>query len=215
MTKITLKFPVGIFSHEELAQFNKTDKLKILPAYKEAIANKVIVSMGSRKSASGRGRPTFLWKVNDGTTPAPTPVSPQPVMDELPPIAPAVAPKVVVVETVEVLPKAEKVIAAAEAMVEVIRIEPEPEAVIDLPHVTVPLGEIVRLSQVCPICKTRLLAMTDKTGVRVWCDVINYDVCPTHENPEGHSNRNSDVNDAKTIAEAYEVLCQKFSHVKA
>jgi len=212
MNEIKLQYPAGIFSHSELAEFNKMDKLKILPAYKEAIANKVIVSMGSRKSASGRGRPTFLWKVNDGTVPTPVVEA---VVVELPDVKPAVAPKVVVVTSVETLPKAEKVIEAATAMVEVIRIDPEPEATIDLPHVPNIVGELTRLSQVCPICKTPLFALADTTGVRVWCNVLEYSVCPTNENPEGHSNRNKDVNDAKTIVEAYETLCQKFSHIKA
>ena len=225
MTKTSLTFPTGEFTHTELAQLNKQTNQQVWVRYQQAIKDGVIISAGNRPSSSGKGKPSKLWKVNPNppspvTVSAPAPVAAvAPVVPTEPVVVPAVAPVIPtpeVVIPVEVTPVPEPAPAAAPVVeapvvetpaveapviVEVARIEPAPES----KPFTLPaevLKDVRTISEVCPICKNPLSAMNDATGVIVWCGKSR-EICPTPENPFGHSN---------TDKNAYEILCDKWRH---
>lgn len=211
MTNIsTLKLPDGIFSHSDLATVNNTTNQKVWVEYSRLRKEGIIVSAGTR--STGKGKPTLLWKLAGG----------QPV-----PLVEVVKPVVNIVKPVEVIEPT--------AIVGVVHFaktgpkpkkQPEIESLPDIKPVTVPIEvvevkpEVVEpvvdmgrdvntLTQVCPICKHSLFAMNDATGIMVWCGQPK-EICNTNENPYAHSNRNRNVEDSKTIEDAYETLCQKY-----
>jgi hypothetical protein len=227
MTKTSLIFPTGEFTHTELAQLNKQTNQQVWVRYQQAIKDGVIISAGNRPSVSGKGKPSKLWKVNPNppspvTVSAPAPVAavaPAVVPTE-PIVVPAVTPAVPTPEAVapvEVTPVPEPAPAAAPvvaapvvetpvpavettAIVEVVRIETTPP---EKPFVLPPevLKDVRTLSEVCPICSHPLSAMNDATGVVVWCGQPK-EICPLAENPYGHAN---------TDKNAYEILIDKFT----
>jgi len=225
MTKTSLTFPTGEFTHTELAQLNKQTNQQVWVRYQEAIKNGTIISAGNRPSVSGKGKPSKLWKVNPNppspvTVSAPAPVAAvAPVIPTEPVVVPAVAPVTTtpeVVAPVEVTPVPEPIPAAAPVVaapvvetpsveapmiVEVARIESSTEAEVkpfSLPAEV--LKDVRTLTEVCPICKNPLSAMNDATGIIVWCGKSR-EICPSAENPFGHSN---------TDKNAYEILMQKW-----
>jgi hypothetical protein len=226
----TLKFPSGDFTHSELATLNGKTNQQVWTRYQAAIKDGVIVSAGERASA-GRGKPSKLWRVASGQpvpivtavpvappTPKPpkTPKVPKAVKAAeivpteavvvpavVPPAPAAVEPVVAVVE----LPVTEP--AQAPVVVDVVPspavVEAVTEAIVTTSTVAVQAKNLNArtLKDVCPVCKTALLAIDDATGVMVWCSAPP-EVCKSTENPFGHSNNEKS---------AYAILCEKFKHI--
>ena len=196
----TLKFPKSEFTHTELAQANGKTNQQVWNAYQKAIKDGIIVSAGTRKNPKGKGKPSLLWKVAEGTpvplvdkvVVAPTAVAAEvkteaaaPIVPTEPVIEPALAP----IEPVKA-PEAEVI------TVEVLRIEPaaEPAPVKDKMEGVRTLDKCP-----CPVCGNPTLAMDDATGVKVWCGQGS-DVCPPQD-VSGHGRNDKD---------AYETLTDKF-----
>ena len=232
MTKTSLTFPTGDFTHTELAQLNGKTNQQVWTRYQAAIKDGTIVSAGTRPSA-GKGKPSKLWRLATGqpvpvaavTSPtpaaAPAETKPAPVIPTEAVVVPAAQPapvveapkqpEPVVAEPVATEPAKLPDVAPAAApapeavtTVEVVRIEPAAEVkpVVAMAQTSDP-SQWRTLKEVCPICKHPLSAIDDATGVMVWCSQGS-EVCPSSESPFGHG---------KNEKEAFEVLSDKWSRL--
>lgn len=202
---ITLKFPtVQPFTHSDLAQANGKTNQQVWVEYSQMRKEGIIVQAGTR--SSGKGKPTLLWRVADGTT---VPLVTEKV--EVVKVAKVVKtpPPVVVVEDVK------PIVVVPEPVVEVVQLMEIKTAAVPPATVVEPLTpavvqiiteDIQTTDKLCPFCKTPLLAVKRDGSVRLWCNVNDHTVCSCSENPYGVSNN---------INNAYEILCQKFGHTKA
>ncbi len=198
----TLKFPSGEFTHTELAAFNGKTNQQVWVRYQAAIKDGTIVFIGNRPSSGGRGKPSKLFKVNDGKPVAITPVVPtvkvvkvKPV--KVKPVKTVKETKVVSVESL--IPSVAPATAPKVETVEVARVEVEEENEISNP--IIPVSVNARLTQVCPVCQKSLCALNDASGVMVWCGQPP-EVCPASEAPAGHG---------RNVATAYEKLMDKWA----
>jgi hypothetical protein len=60
----TIKFPVGEFTHTDLAKFNGKSNQTVWARYLWARQIGHIIPCGTRKSEKARGKPQLLWKLN-------------------------------------------------------------------------------------------------------------------------------------------------------
>jgi len=201
---ITLKFPIGEFTHTELAQANGKTNQQVWTAYQAAIKAGIIVSAGTRPNPSGKGKPSKIWKVADG--------QPVPLVDKV-----EVKPTLVVVtETavvVEPLPSVVPTVAPVDKPFEIEIVTPDNSGgetiVEELPKVepvAVPVVrnltcQVTEIEEKCPFCQTKLLSVETSGGVKVWCPVNDLKICSCSENPYGVSNN---------VKNAVEILHEKF-----
>jgi hypothetical protein len=214
-TKTIWKIPAGEFTHTEMAELNGVKNQAVWSEYKRLRDEGFIVSAGIRK---GIGKPTGIWKVADGkiiitdTTLSSvkttkmvkvkpvitTPVVVATVEQEVKPTELPTA--VEMTNNTEILPVVEP--AKAPELVETVEVV----EVVQRPIVKCLTCEITETDFLCPFCKNKLVSMETETGVRLWCRINDFKICSCSENPYGHSNN---------IKNAYEILCQKYGHVKA
>jgi hypothetical protein len=187
--KEQLKYPVGNFTQDALADLNGVAKMNVYAKLQAAIKAGTLVLVGKVPAKGGKGKPSNLFRVNDKTpgktVPATLPVTSLTVTVVQPPILdgePAVVPKsekdtgqVTVPVTVQV-EDLEKIIEKGNKL------------------------PVYALSVKCPICNHPLLRGEDETGVTVWCGQ-KIEVCPSGESPFGHG---------KTEKAALEVLFNKW-----
>ena len=222
-----LKFPVGEFSHTELAAFNGLDRKKVWTAYQTTIAEGIIKSSGNERK-SGKGKAAALWVVADPTkvtmstesvpvmVPATAPVvnvepelvpaKPKKQKKEKPaevPIVVAPADKPFETELPVVQPAVAPVVSVSVSVVEVLTPAPVVETTTQAENITT-LGEMTQIEDKCPFCKGNLVSAPVNGGVRVWCPVNNPSICSCSENPYGYSNN---------IANAVKILNDKFCRV--
>lgn len=198
---LNLVFPKGEFTHTELAQANGKTNQQVWTAYQKAIKDGVIISAGLR---TGKGKPSKLWKVCEGT-PVPVvdvvPATPKVLMvDDVPkPVAPAL----MAAQAPELEHEIEDVQPAA-APVEVVEVKvtlSEPK-IDDLKPVSQPAVVVWEQSEFkCPKCGTLMMWHSTPTGVRIECRVSDTRICPPYENVFGHSNN---------LKNAYQIACDKF-----
>jgi hypothetical protein len=185
MNTTSLKFPAGDFTHAELAEFNGVSKPEIWTQYQDAIKTGVIVSAGSRKTSTGRGRPSLLWtlaKPNQTVSVVVTPVREVAV-------APAI-PAVSEVPTIDHEP---------------IPVPPETESDVVLMSSNCMTDLVVDEARItiydCPVCQNKLITKKDTTGVSVWCGQPK-SVCNVSEAPFGHG---------RNEATAFSALTEKWN----
>lgn len=185
MKNTPLKFPSGEFTHTELAEFNGATNQKVWERYQKAIKDGVIVSAGSRKPATGKGRASLLWTLAN-----PNQVSTAPVVVINPPPVETVA---IIIQEIE------KTIANDPIPVPV-----APPVAVVLKSVAEPVLEVEEskvTKHKCPVCQHHLLSKKDGTGVMVWCNQ-RADTCSASENPFGHG---------KNESAAFEILTEKWN----
>jgi len=200
----TLNFPKGEFTHTELAQANGKTNQQVWTAYQAAIKAGVIVSAGTRPNPSGKGKPSKIWKVADG--------QPVPLVDKVEVVKVEPVKTVVVSSLLPVTPVVANLITEVDKALPVVKPSVAPETV-EVIEVVQPRPAVQNINRnitptefLCPFCKNKLVSMETETGFRVWCPINDFTICSCSENPYGHSN---------TIKNAFEILCQKYSHVKA
>ena len=166
MKNETLNWPSGDFSHTDFANFNNKTNQAVWTVWSESKKNGTIVFVGDKKKDGGRGKPTKIYRLNDGTMATPPVV----IVKTEPVVTPAVETKVVEVAKVETVKLPEVQPATPPLTVEVLRVE-KPTVTNEL--VTVIAHNLSRdvrtLKCGCPVCNNPLLAMDDATGVKVWC----------------------------------------------
>jgi len=199
---IILKFPVGMFTHTELALVNGKTNQQVWPAYQKAIADGIIVSAGNRPNSTGKGKPSRIWTVVVGQ---PVPLVAKVEVVKVPVdlalhhrgVPAAKKEKVAKVEKNEVVAEVMPTVAPTETVVtEVVATV----VVEEVPFVRNNDREIQTIKHLCSVCKSPLLAQNDDTGVMVWCSQPK-SICDIHENPYGHG---------RNINDAYEALCDKY-----
>lgn len=180
----TLKYPSGEFSHQEFADLNGKQKPQVYIALQDALKAGKIVLAGKR-SHEGRGKPTNLYKLNDGT------VKPLVVATEIKPEAKSTSD-----DSDETAYEEEKSIENKTSPSVAIAAKPSVQVSSPAPK----SYNSIQLEQTCPVCNSKLFAVNDATGVMVWCG-MGLDICPSSEAPFGHG---------KTAKDGYEILISRW-----
>ncbi len=195
---IVLKFPSGEFTHTELATANGKTNQQVWTAYQKAIKDGIIVSAGERKGAGGK--PSKLWKVQDGVIVPVVTVTPAKteIVSSLLPVSDSTLKLIEKVDAVPLVVEAKlATVKPATPPVEVVEvIEPAPVKV-----VTNLTGKVTVIDDVCPFCKTKLHSVDVESGVKVWCPINDLAICSCSENPYGC---------ASNIEKAVGILHDKF-----
>lgn len=199
-----IKWPTGEWSHTELADFNGKTKPSVYNQLQDALKNGTVVKTNKRQ---GQGKPTQLYTVAalyhstshagaqtivaQGIIPAPV------VKETIPPITEVVSATINVPVTVEVPVEVTVETKMENQTVEVIDIKPiEPSLKVEeMPANTHSIDEV------CPVCKHKLFAWNDNTGVMVQC-LQPIAVCKSAEHPFGHG---------RNEKSAYETLVEKWT----
>ena len=219
------KIPTTDFTHTEMAQLNDTTNQAVWAEYKRLRDEGFIVSAGVR--ASGKGKPTGVWKVADGHTivtdaTAAKQPAPRVKRETVKPVVEVVdVPKEELQKTLDAVSENQtKIVSSmfpvtdetksliAEVDKALPSVVPTTTPVVEVVEEIQPVRmvrnltcQVVEIEEKCPFCQTKLLSVETAEGVRVWCGVNDLKICSCSENPYGASNN---------IKNAIEILHDKF-----
>jgi predicted ArsR family transcriptional regulator len=197
----SLKFPSGIFTHQELATHNGATPQQVWVKYKEARENGTIVSAGERK-AGGRGKPTLLWKLADETQATNRIERPVESVEVI-----IVTPKIIDTGVIQVIAeknetvKLENIKPAVAPIIDVTPVVENITKTIVIPVIEINNNDVVKtpkhnndvrvLKSNCPVCNNSLFAINDATGVKVWCGQSSEICAPQDVSHHGRNDKDA------------------------